>query len=100
MFPACRVSGAPAASYDCVALDSVIARVCIVRIPRHLGGKRAKEPAEEDPVSQFVLNDLVGPPPADILPVVKEELWERIDAGPAFGGNQTSRSQGTQSWEC
>ena len=78
LLPACRVSGAPAASYDCLALESVIAQVCIVRIPRHVGVKRAKEPAEDDPVSQFVLNDLVGPPPVDLLPVVREELWERM----------------------
>jgi hypothetical protein len=68
-----------------VTLASVIARVCIVRIPRHVGvvgGKRGsnqiKEPAEEDLLTQFVVNDLVGPPPVDLLPVVKEELWERM----------------------
>jgi hypothetical protein len=25
-----------------------------------------------------VLNDLVGPPPVDLLPVVREDLWERM----------------------
>ncbi|GLC43040.1 hypothetical protein PLESTF_000305300 [Pleodorina starrii] len=48
----------------------------------HVGGKRGsaatKDTTEEDAVAKFVLNDLVGPPPLDVLPVVKEEEWERM----------------------
>jgi len=43
-----------------------------------MGGKRSKEDDKEDPMPQFVLNDLVGPPSLDMLPVVREELWERM----------------------
>ena len=36
------------------------------------------ENESEDLMPKFVLNDLVGPPPLDMLPVVNEELWERM----------------------
>lgn len=51
-------------------------RVCIVRIPPLLAAKRSSKAfkgKDEDVKSQYVLNNLVGPPPEEILPVVPHD---------------------------
>jgi hypothetical protein len=58
--------------------------VCIVRIPRRVVGKRgsaacsdAKDP-KDDSTTRFVINNLVGPPPEELLPVVPDEVAEIV----------------------
>lgn len=56
-------------------------RVCIVRIPHLLAAKRSSaafKGKDEDVKSQFVLNNLVGAPPEEILPVVPHECAETV----------------------
>ncbi|GLI62856.1 hypothetical protein VaNZ11_005585 [Volvox africanus] len=79
-----RKPGAPHASFGCIPLESVIERVCIVRTPRPIVGKRGAsdmkpvDPKDDDKTSQFVLNNLVGPPPEELLPVVPDEVAEAV----------------------
>ena len=81
----CRRAGAPNDSFGCIPLESVIERVCIVRIPRRVVGKRgsaacsdAKDPKDDDSTTRFVINSLVGPPPEELLPVVPDEVAEIV----------------------
>lgn len=82
----CRENGKPASSFGCIPLETVIARVCIVRVPQAPAGKRggaasSVKPAaggDDDRGSRFVLNDLVGVPPDDLLPVVREDVVEEL----------------------
>ncbi|GLI67085.1 hypothetical protein VaNZ11_011287 [Volvox africanus] len=75
--------GAPHASFGYIPLESVIERVCIVRTLRPIVGKRGAsdmlvDPKDDDKTSQFVLNNLVGPPPEELLPVVPDEVAEAV----------------------
>lgn len=36
------------------------------------------DPKDDDKTSQFVLNNLVGPPPEELLPVVPDEVAEAV----------------------
>ncbi|GIM15903.1 hypothetical protein Vretimale_18636 [Volvox reticuliferus] len=80
-----RRPGAPSESYGCIPLEAVcIERVCIVRIPRQVAGKRGSAGAagtdarDDEITSQFVLNTLVGPPPEELLPVVPDEIADTV----------------------
>ncbi|GLI67030.1 hypothetical protein VaNZ11_011208 [Volvox africanus] len=82
--PRCRKPGAPHASFGCIPLESVIERVCIVRTPRPIVGKRGAsdmklvDPKDDDKTSQCTLNKLVGPPPEELLPEVPDEVAEAV----------------------
>ncbi|GIL49624.1 hypothetical protein Vafri_5867 [Volvox africanus] len=85
-----RKAGVPADSYGCIPLETVIERVCIVRIPKQVAGKRgsaAGTDARDDGITtRFVLNTLVGPPPEELLPVVPDEV--------AYSVRQERKEQG------
>lgn len=81
--PTYSVPGKPKAAFAVIPLETVLKRVCIVRVPHLPVGKPAKSGMggsvkgrrctdNRGPV--FVLNDLVELPPDDLIPVVKEEL--------------------------
>ena len=82
--PACRVPGKPSAAFGCIPLETVLQRVCIIRVPHLLVGKSAKSRrgaseskggrSTDDGGPSFVLNDLVGMPPDELIPAVREEL--------------------------
>lgn len=62
-------------------MESIIERVCIVRIPRKVVGKRGSEmidPKDDDKTTRFVVNTLVGPPPEDMIPVVPDDVAETV----------------------
>jgi hypothetical protein len=78
----CRRRNNDREAYGCVALDSVMERVCIVRIsqqvvPRAHQGKKRKASAKEVGAStekgcmaaHFVLNDLVGAFPKQYMSI-------------------------------
>jgi len=80
----CRKAGAPSYSFGCIPLESVIERVCIVRIPRKVVGKRGCggikmiDPMDDDKTSRYLVNNLVGPPPEELIPVVPEDVAEIV----------------------
>jgi hypothetical protein len=63
-------------------LESVIERVCVVRIPRQVVAKRGSavsfDAKDDDSTTRFVVNNLVGPPPEELLPVVPDEVMETL----------------------
>ena len=80
-----RKTGAPGDSFGFIPLESVIERVCVVRIPRQVVAKRgsavsfdATDPKDDDSTTRFVVNNLVGPPPEELLPVVPDEVMETV----------------------
>ena len=80
-----RKTGAPGDSFGFIPLESVIERVCVVRIPRQVVAKRgsavsfdATDPKDDDSTTRFVVNNLVGPPPEELLPVVPDEVMDSL----------------------
>jgi len=86
--PTYRVPGKPKAAFGCIPLETVLQRVCIVRVPHLPVGKPAKSRrgasvskggrSTDNGGPGFVLNDLVELPPDDLIPVVKEELVDVV----------------------
>ena len=80
----CRKAGAPSDSFGCIPLESIIERLCIVRIPRKVLGKRGSagsetiDPKDDDKTTRFVVNTLVGPPPEELIPVVPDDVEETV----------------------
>lgn len=80
----CRKAGAPSYSFGCIPLESIIERVCIVRIPQKVLGKRGCAGTEmidakdDDKTSRFLVNNLVGPPPEELIPVVPDEVVQIV----------------------
>ncbi|EFJ42076.1 hypothetical protein VOLCADRAFT_107388 [Volvox carteri f. nagariensis] len=68
-------SGQPAASFGCIPLETVLQRVCIVRVPPKGKGAQAPSASGKGGKSRRVAT---GNSKDDLIPVVSEEVMDEV----------------------